>query len=234
MFKQTVSIVACETLYNILFEIKHLFKFNITNFKTPRDFLGIVELNNEELINSLILTNQEIEIITSHNKINKNNILFLEELPLKIEKLLDKINTQLIKIKYNYQSKLSIKSYFINLNSRIISKQNNELKLTEREIDIILFLNENKLPQSVDILQKEVWGHSFDLETHTVETHIYRLRKKIKNKFNDENFITSHENGYLIWMSKKNPIAKELRTKKYKLRVVKAKKGKGSFKRKNK
>ena len=198
MFKQTVSIVACETLYNILFEIKHLFKFNITNFKTPRDFLGIVELNNEELINSLILTNQEIEIITSHNKINKDNILLLEKLPLKIEKLLDKINTQLIKIKYNYQSKLRIKNYFINLNSRIISKQNNELKLTEREIDIILFLNENKLPQSVDILQKEVWGHSFDLETHTVETHIYRLRKKIKNKFNDENFITSHENGYLI------------------------------------
>ena len=198
MFKQTVSIVACETLYNILFEIKHLFKFNITNFKTPRDFLGIVELNNEELINSLILTNQEIEIITSHNKINKDNILLLEKLPLKIEKLLDKINTQLIKIKYNYQSKLRIKNYFINLNSRIISKQNNELKLTEREIDIILFLNENKLPQSVDILQKEVWGHSFDLETHTVETHIYRLRKKIKNKFNDENFITSHEKGYLI------------------------------------
>ena len=143
----------------------------------------------EKLINTLILTNQEIGIITSHNKINKNNILFLEELPLKIEKLLDKINTQLIKIKYNYQSKLSIKSYFINLNSRIISKQNNELKLTEREIDIILFLNENKLPQSIDILQKEVWGHSFDLETHTVETHIYRLRKKIKNKFNDESFI---------------------------------------------
>ena len=198
MFKQTVNIVACETLYNILFEIKHLFKFNIINFKTPRDFLKIVEFNNEKLINTLILTNQEIGIITSHNKINKDNILLLEKLPLKIEKLLDKINTQLIKIKYNYQSKLRIKNYFINLNSRIISKQNNELKLTEREIDIILFLNENKLPQSVDILQKEVWGHSFDLETHTVETHIYRLRKKIKNKFNDENFITSHENGYLI------------------------------------
>ena len=72
------------------------------------------------------------------------------------------------------------------------------MKLTEREIDIILFLNQNKTPQSVDTLQNKVWGHLFDLETHTVETHIYRLRKKIKEKFNDINFIISHDDGYVI------------------------------------
>ena len=70
--------------------------------------------------------------------------------------------------------------------------------MTEREIDIILFLNEKKQPQSVNELQKKVWGYSFDLETHTVETHIYRLRKKIKDKFEDEKFIISHDKGYLI------------------------------------
>ena len=104
----------------------------------------------------------------------------------------------MIKKKYDFQSKLIIKDYVLNFNSRIISTSNNQLKLTEREIDIILYLNKNKTPQSVDSLQDKVWGYAFDLETHTVETHIYRLRKKIKDKFNDEKFIVSHDKGYLI------------------------------------
>ena len=84
------------------------------------------------------------------------------------------------------------------MNSRIISNLKNELKLTEREIDIITFLNDNNLPQSIKQLQNQVWGYSPDLETHTVETHIYRLRKKIKDKFNDEKFIKSLDSGYQI------------------------------------
>ena len=128
----------------------------------------------------------------------KVNILILDDLPLKIEKFIDIINSRLIKQNYNLQSKLNIKDYILNLNSRIISLDKDELKLTEREIDIILFLSENEKPQSVDNLQKKVWGYSMDLETHTVETHVYRLRKKIKDKFNDENFITSHDKGYSI------------------------------------
>ena len=121
-----------------------------------------------------------------------------DKLPIKINTFIDKVNIQLIKQKYNFQSRLNIKNYVLNFNSRIISNQKTELKLTEREIDIILFLNENKQPQSVNELQKKVWGYSFDLETHTVETHIYRLRKKIKDKFEDEKFIISHDKGYLI------------------------------------
>jgi len=72
------------------------------------------------------------------------------------------------------------------------------LKLTEREIDIILFLKEKESPQSVNNLQNEVWNYSSTLETHTVETHIYRLRKKFKNCFNDEDFISSSKEGYKI------------------------------------
>ncbi|MDB4233014.1 winged helix-turn-helix domain-containing protein, partial [Candidatus Pelagibacter sp.] len=113
-------------------------------------------------------------------------------------KLFDKINTQLIKQKYNFQSNFQIKNYTLNLNSRIITYKKTQLKLTEKEIDIILFLKEQKLPQSINKLQHVVWGYAFNLETHTVETHIYRLRKKIKDKFNDEKFIVSHEEGYLI------------------------------------
>ena len=72
------------------------------------------------------------------------------------------------------------------------------MKLTEREVDIILFLNDHTKPQKVNILQNQVWKYSSELETHTVETHIYRLRKKIIDKFKDDNFILSDENGYFI------------------------------------
>ena len=91
-------------------------------------------------------------------------------------------------------------SRFFNLMIKVLQKQGKikELKLTEREIDIILFLKNQIIPQSVNMMQNKVWGYSSDLETHTVETHIYRLRKKIKDKFNDKNFITSEEEGYKI------------------------------------
>jgi DNA-binding response OmpR family regulator len=157
-----------------------------------------MESNNIECINSTIIVNKKNQLLLSNNKINNNNILVLNKLPLKIEKIFDEINIQLIKQKYNFHSKLNIKDYTLNFNTRIISNQKKELKLTEREIDIILFLKNKNTPQSVSTLQNKVWGYSFDLETHTVETHIYRLRKKIKDKFNDENFIISEDEGYQI------------------------------------
>ena len=70
--------------------------------------------------------------------------------------------------------------------------------MTEREANIIFFLKKSKKPVNVSELQKEVWGHNLKLETHTVETHIYRLRKKINNVFNDNNFIKSSRSGYTI------------------------------------
>ena len=72
------------------------------------------------------------------------------------------------------------------------------MKLTEREIQIIIFLNNSKGPQNIENLQRKVWGHNSTLETHTVETHIYRLRKKIKETFNDDNFLLSRKDGYTI------------------------------------
>ena len=112
--------------------------------------------------------------------------------------MLDKINIQLIKNKYKNQANIKIKKYNLNINKRVIILNQEELKLTEREIDIILFLNENSKPQTVHNLQNVVWGYSSELETHTVETHIYRLRKKVKEKFKDDNFINSYVSGYKI------------------------------------
>ena len=198
MFNQSVCIVEFLNLYNILFEIKNLFTFNVYNYQKSEDFIRELENNNIECLNSIIIVNKEISELISNKNVNKNHILVIEGFPLKVEKLIDVINTQLIKQKFNFQANINIKNYNLNLNSRIISTGNEQLKLTEKEIDIILFLNDHEKPQSINILQNKVWGYLFDLETHTVETHIYRLRKKISKKFNDTKFIISGENGYLL------------------------------------
>ena len=196
MFKQSVNIVEFSQLYIILDEVNDLFKFNIYNYQKSEDFIHQIEINNIKCIDSTIIINKKNLILV--NKIDKNNILLIDEFPIKIEKLIEKINIHLIKQKYNFQSNINIKDYVLNINSRIISNKKKQLKLTEREIDIILFLNENEKSQSVANLQSKVWGYSLDLETHTVETHIYRLRKRIIDNFNDNNFIISDKTGYKI------------------------------------
>ena len=112
--------------------------------------------------------------------------------------MIELIKIQLIKIKFKNKSNIIIKNYELNLNSKLISFFNTDLKLTEKEIEIILYLIENKKKHSVLDLQKNIWRYSSSMETHTVETHIYRLRKKISDKFNDEALILSHKNGYFI------------------------------------
>ena len=207
MIKHNIILVECNPLYQILFEIKNNFLFEMKNFI-------LKDLNNADLTNSIILSkfihkdyllkNKNIKqkkIIfllkknENFNKINNTQYIFY---PFNIYDLVEKINTELIKQKYNDQSFIKILNYSLDINSRIISNASGRLKLTEREVDIILFLNDHKKPQKVNILQNQVWKYSSELETHTVETHIYRLRKKIIDKFKDDNFILSDENGYFI------------------------------------
>ena len=197
MNKHVVNFVQLTVLHNILNEIKNLLSFDIQNYPTEEEFLKDLNKNNS-LSKSTIITNSNIRFKSASVNIDKRNILVFDNFPIQLNKLIDKINIQLIKQKYDYQSKIRIKDYNLNFNSRIISKNSNELKLTEREIDIILFLKNQTEPKTIDILQKEIWHYSSDLETHTVETHIYRLRKKIKDQFNDQNFILSYKDGYSI------------------------------------
>jgi len=193
MNKQSIIIYDFEILFIILKEIKENLKFEIFNFK--KDY-KISKLDNNTYGNYLIVAKSLSNFI--NKDIEKKKLYLIENLPIKIDKFIEKINIQLLKQKYNYQSEIRINKYKLNLNSREISLNKKLIKLTEREIDIILFLNENKKPINIDILQKEVWGYSSELETHTVETHIYRLRKKLKDKFNDEEFILSLKKGYQI------------------------------------
>ncbi len=189
MSKSQVSILNLNTLYNILFEVKETLKFDVLNFENEADLLENIKENN-----TVIISNKKI----SNSGISQKNIILLNELPIKFSDLIDQINTNLLKQKYSFQSQFIIKKYNLDLNSRVLSYENKNLKLTEREVEIILFLNGKDKPQSIDILQKEVWGYSENLETHTVETHVYRLRKKISEKFNDKDFLISLKEGYKI------------------------------------
>ena len=195
MIKQTIHIIDFKILYNILDEIKDYLKFQILHYKNEENFLNS---NNLNLNDSLILVKSNKQIFLNNKKISRKKIFSIPNYPITIDKLVEILNVNLIKQKYNYQSNIYIKNYLLNLNSRTITKNNQNLKLTQKEIDIILFLNDYDKPQRVNILQDKVWGYSLELETHTVETHVYRLRKKIKDKFKDNNFILSHEDGYFI------------------------------------
>ena len=195
MIKQTIHIIDFKVLYNILDEIKDYLKFQILYYKNEENFLNSNDLN---LNDSLILVKPNNKVFLNNGKISRKKIFSIQNYPITIDKLVEILNVNLIKQKYNYQSNININSYVLNLNSRIITKNNQSLKLTQKEIDIILFLNDYDKPQKVSILQNKVWGYSLELETHTVETHIYRLRKKINDKFKDNNFILSNDDGYFI------------------------------------
>ena len=198
MTKQIVNFFELPELYNILFELKNTLSFDINNYQSKKELSNAIKDNKINFSNCIFVAKSNENLLLNYDKLDKRNILIVDKLPIQLDKLIDKINVQLIQYQYNFKSKLNIKNYTLNINSRTISKNHKELKLTEKEIDIILFLNKHSVPQKINILQSQIWKYSSELETHTVETHVYRLRKKIKDIFNDENFIISSENGYLI------------------------------------
>ena len=181
---QTLVIYDFKILYEILREIDDHFNFNLINIKK------ISELN---------LNNNDNYLIISNRKNNSlKNLIVIEHFPINIAKLIESINIKFLKRKYSQQSEINLGIYKLDLNSRKIFNKINSLELTEREANIVIFLYNSNKPVKITKLQTEVWGHNSKLETHTVETHIYRLRKKINDIFNDNNFIKSSKLGYTI------------------------------------
>ena len=193
MINQYVFIINFSSLYDLLDEIKENLSFKLIKCENENDF---IQNSNLDKKNSLIISKSIPKLLLKKNLTEKNYLTL--DFPLSLIKILELINIRLIKLRFNYQSKINIKGYVLDLNSKNFSKNDLSLKLTEKEIEIILYLNETKTKHNVLDLQKNIWGYALDMETHTVETHIYRLRKKINNKFNVEDFILSHENGYFI------------------------------------
>ena len=175
-----------KQLHNILDEISHDLNFNV------------VQVNDETSLRNKIKNMSNYLIITSKRYQNIDYQLVLENFPINIFKFIEKINTEFLKLQFNNQSHIKINNYDIDLNAREIIKKNVKLKLTEKEINTIIYLSKSSEPVGINDLQKKVWSYQLDTETHTVETHIYRLRKKMLKVFNDNLFITSEKNGYQI------------------------------------
>jgi len=175
--------------YQILFEILNEINENL-NFEIKKSNKNEYKnLNFDEKTNYLVISSKR------HRNLGK--CLELDKVPIKLEKVIELININFLKNKFSDQSDLKIGKYKLDLNSRKIILNDKVLNLTEREINLIIFINQ-KRNVGIKELQKKVWDYSAELETHTVETHIYRLRKKMKDTFDDEEFILYDNNGYLI------------------------------------
>ena len=186
MNSQSLIVYKLSSLYHILEEI-----YLDLNFK-------IIFVDSEESLKDRIKILKNYLIISDKNYLDLSNLFVLDNIPTSIFKLLEKLNIQFLKLQFNNQTEIKIDKYFINLNSREISINDVAVKLTEKEISIIFYLAKSSKPVRINELQEKVWNYNFDSETHTVETHIYRLRKKILRAFSDSEFITSNKNGYKI------------------------------------
>jgi DNA-binding response OmpR family regulator len=183
---QNLIIYKSNTLFQVLKEIEQELNFHI------------IEILNEKSLNDKIKDLKNYLIITKKKLLNINNQYVFDKLPIKISKFVEKLNIEILKQQFSIQSEININEYLINLNSRELSADNKKLKLTEKEVNILLYLSKKMKTVSIKELQKNVWRYQSNIETHTVETHIYRLRKKISEIFKDEDFIVSKKNGYQI------------------------------------
>ena len=186
MNNQKLIIYDFPVLFKILDELKFFLNFEIIS--TTKEEFSKTQLN--IISTHLVVSKNEIPNI-------KNQFIF-NKYPIKLTKLIENLNINFLKQKFNEQSEMNIGLYKIDMNSKEIKFKNKKIKLTEKEVNIIVFLSTSKIPITINELQLQVWGHHIQLETHTVETHIYRLRKKILEVFNDNDFILSHKNGYQI------------------------------------
>jgi len=183
---QNLIIYKFNSLYHILEEVGLDLNFKITL------------VDNEGSLNDKVKNLTNYLVISDKKYSNIENQFILDNIPINIFKLVEKINIEFLKLQFNSQSKVKVNKYIIDLNSREILMDHTKLKLTEKEINTIIYLSKSNKPVSIEELQEKVWSYQSDIETHTVETHIYRLRKKILNIFDDNEFIISEKNGYQI------------------------------------
>ena len=196
MLIQKLYIINLSNFYDIISELKEHIGYEISKFDNKEIFLDKYKSKSISTENSILVV-QEKEYNFFVKNINEDQIIKLKP-PVNIFTFIENLNVKFIQKKYQDQSSVSVKDFSLDINSRELKKDKLSLKLTERETDMILYLNNSRKPVNVETLEKEIWQHSYDLETHTVETHIYRLRKKIKAKFGNDDLIKSDKDGYII------------------------------------
>ena len=201
MHQLKVLILGPVSFFTTLNELKPFLKFNSVKEKNAFN-LDLILFHEEALKNKedkkIISDSSCLKICASINKnVSKNYDAFLK-LPISLKEINAAVESVAAKKTFSKNSSIEIKKYLLNKNEKKLTKNNNEIILTEKEIQLLeLFLN-NKKPISKDKILSSVWNYSSDADTHTIETHIYRLRKKINDKFSDKNFIVNTKDGYSL------------------------------------
>jgi DNA-binding response OmpR family regulator len=178
---------------------------NISNHSDKKILIKILFAENLQIkeVKKYLLKNEPIILFLKHKDyIKKNNLKLLDfhvtlEVPIEILSFKEILNILITKYNFFKKSKIIIKDYEIDSNERSITKQKIKVKLTEKELELILLLNSNNgLDKS--FLLRSIWKHNLDLETHAFETHLHRLRKKINKYFKDKNFIVERNSQYYL------------------------------------
>ena len=207
--KNSLLIFGTKSFNNSLNEIKEYLDFSIVYFKSdfseilPPTIKGVlvdnnicIDLNIVKLINNI--NHKPLLLIDTPQIFNKCKYTDKISFPFNLSDLNTKIIDLISTTKFFQNSSIKIKEYIMDKNEKKLKRDIQSIALTEREIQLIELLFNEKKPLSKNIILNKVWKYSNDADTHTVETHIYRLRKKILNKFNDQSFIINSKMGYLI------------------------------------
>ncbi len=216
MTSSTISIFKNKIFLEIIKEISLFSEFTIKHYEdidvcvhdAKKNNSIIIFFNNEKNINHLtkITSNNFPIIVINENFIKKDSFenhkknKSIEELniPFTIFDFKKNVISLFAKFEFKKNSLINLHDYLIDKNERKIKKNNIELQLSEKEINFLILFSKNKKPISRNFFLKNVWNYSPKSETHTVETHIHRLRKKILEKFGDNNFIKNNKKGYYI------------------------------------
>jgi FixJ family two-component response regulator len=201
MHKFTVLILGSSSFISTLNELKMFLKFNPVTDGQNDNFdiiLFQIECYQNKKQKDFIADHNNIKICVGKKKDLQDNFDAFLELPTTLKEINSAVESAVAKKKFNKNSSIEVKNYLLNKNEKKLSKLNQFITLTEKEVQLLeLFLN-NKKPISKDNILSSVWNYSSDADTHTVETHIYRLRKKVTDKFMDEKFILNNKDGYYL------------------------------------
>ena len=212
MNKLTISIIGSKIFLEIISELK-LFrdkKINLldnvrslSNHQISESNIVLFFLNNNNKsdLDKIKGKNFPFVLITSKKlSETKSTTNFTEEIimPFKILDLEKKIISLIAKYKFESNSLIKLKDYIIDKYERKIKKNNIELQLTEKETELLVLFSKKQEPISRNFVLENVWKYSIKTDTHTVETHIHRLRKKFLDKFKDKDFIKNNNKGYYI------------------------------------
>ena len=201
MHKLNVLIFGPSSFISTLNELKPFLKFNPITGNSNKEH-NVILIHHEALKDknnkNFLEKSNSIKIYASKNKDLFNHFDGYLELPANLKEINATVENITAKLKFSKNSSIEIKNYLLNKNEKKLYKHNEFITLTEKEIQLLELFLEKKKEISKDNILSAVWNYSADADTHTVETHIYRLRKKINDKFMDEKFILNNKEGYYL------------------------------------